>query len=158
MALGVEAHRLSQDLVNWINGISCDQGSLTKQIVQEEIIIIDDHVLNLSSFQSVSLCSESKMSSKNVIFAELSVNPIGSGTTSMGKEIDEALKAIKKIEGLKYEVNPMGTLLESEKLETILEAARVAHEAVLRLGDMRVETILKIDDRRDKLRTMAALK
>ncbi|MDG6996036.1 MAG: MTH1187 family thiamine-binding protein [Nitrososphaerota archaeon] len=98
------------------------------------------------------------MSSKNVIFAELSVNPIGSGTTSMGKEIDEALKAIKKIEGLKYEVNPMGTLLESEKLETILEAARVAHEAVLRLGDMRVETILKIDDRRDKLRTMAALK
>ncbi|MDG6996960.1 MAG: MTH1187 family thiamine-binding protein [Nitrososphaerota archaeon] len=94
------------------------------------------------------------MSSRNVIFAELSINPIGSGTTSIGKQIDEALKAIKGIQGLKYEANSMGTLLESEKLETILEAAKVAHEAVLRLGEKRVETTLKIDDRRDKARTL----
>ena len=130
---------------------------MTKQAIQEEIIIIDDRILALSSFLGVPLNSESEMSSRKVIFAELSINPIGSGTTSIGKQIDESLKAIKGIEGLKYEVTAMGTLLESEKLDTILEAAKVAHEAVLRLGEKRVETTLKIDDRRDKLRTIARL-
>ncbi len=90
------------------------------------------------------------MSSKSVIIAELSINPIGSGTTSIRRQIDEAINAIKRIEGLKYEVNAMGTLLESERLDIILQAAKVAHEAVLGLGEKRVETILKIDDRRDK--------
>ena len=95
------------------------------------------------------------MSSKSVIIAELSINPIGSGTTSVRRQIDEAINAIKRIEGLKYEVNAMGTLLESERLDTILQAAKVAHEAVLGLGEKRVETILKIDDRRDKPLTIA---
>ncbi|MDG6908146.1 MAG: thiamine-binding protein [Nitrososphaerota archaeon] len=65
------------------------------------------------------------MSSKSAIFAELSINPIGSGTTSFGKHIDAALDAIERIEDLKYQATPIGTMLESEKLGTILEAAKV---------------------------------
>ena len=43
----------------------------------------------------------------------------------------------------------MGTLLEAEDLDELMEAVKAAHEAVLQAGSDRVYTTLKIDDRRD---------
>ncbi|MCP8304664.1 MAG: MTH1187 family thiamine-binding protein [archaeon] len=89
-----------------------------------------------------------------VVIADFSIIPLGLGTTSIGKLIAEAVNAIKKVEGIRYEVTPMGTVLEAERLEAILEAVKVAHEALFKMGVKRVESNLRIDDRRDKPRTM----
>ncbi|MEM4248536.1 MAG: MTH1187 family thiamine-binding protein [Candidatus Nanoarchaeia archaeon] len=61
---------------------------------------------------------------------------------------------MKKIKGLNYKVTPMGTILEANSLEVIFEAVKAAHEAIIAEGILRVESNLRIDDRRDKPRTM----
>jgi len=48
----------------------------------------------------------------------------------------------------------MGTILEADSLEPILEAVKVAHESLRVKGIQRIESTLMIDDRRDKPRTM----
>jgi len=48
----------------------------------------------------------------------------------------------------------MGTAMEADSPETILQAVKVAHESLIANGILRVESTLRIDDRRDKPRTM----
>jgi len=48
----------------------------------------------------------------------------------------------------------MGTVMEADSLETILEAVKAAHEALTAKGILRGESTLRIDDRKDKPRTM----
>ncbi len=50
---------------------------------------------------------------------------------------------------VKYEISGMGTLVEAEDLDELLEAVKAAHEAVLEAGSERVYTTIRIDDRRD---------
>lgn len=92
--------------------------------------------------------------SKVAVVADLSVSPIGLKTTSMARYIAAAVKAVRAVEGVRCLVTPMDTILEAESLDTILEAVKAAHEAVFKLGVKRIETTLKIDDRRDKPRKM----
>ena len=80
--------------------------------------------------------------------------PIGTSDTSVSRYVAAAVKAFRDVEGLEFEVTPMGTVLAAEGLEPILEAVRRAHEAVAALGAKRVSSTLRIDDRRDKPRTM----
>jgi len=65
-----------------------------------------------------------------------------------------AVAAISQIEGLRYQVNPMSTVLEAGKIETILRAVTVAHGAVRTMGANRVSSFLRIDERLDKPRNM----
>jgi uncharacterized protein (TIGR00106 family) len=58
------------------------------------------------------------------------------------------------VEGLDFEVTPMGTILAAKDLSTIFEAVRRAHEAIVAAGVKRVSSTLRIDDRRDKPRAM----
>ncbi len=88
------------------------------------------------------------------VIADFSIVPIGHEGTSVGRHVAAAVAAIKTVKGLKYEVTPMGTILEADDLETIFEAVKTAHRAVIAMGISRVESILRIDDRRDKPRTM----
>jgi uncharacterized protein (TIGR00106 family) len=48
----------------------------------------------------------------------------------------------------------MGTVLAAKDLDTIFEAVRQAHEVIIAMGVKRVSSTLRIDDRRDKQRTM----
>ena len=88
------------------------------------------------------------------VIAEFSIVPIGTSDTSVSRYVAAAVKAFRDVEGLEFEVTPMGTVLAAEGLEPILEAVRRAHEAVAALGAKRVSSTLRIDDRRDKPRTM----
>ena len=88
-----------------------------------------------------------------VVIVEFSIHPIGKAT-SVGRYVMAAVAAISQIEGLRYQVNPMSTVLEAEKIETILRAVTVAHRAVRALGARRVSSFLRIDDRQDKQRNM----
>jgi uncharacterized protein (TIGR00106 family) len=65
-----------------------------------------------------------------------------------------AVNTFKNTKGLDFEVTPMGTVLAANNLDTIFEAVRQAHEVVMAKGVKRVVSTLRIDDRRDKARTM----
>ena len=88
------------------------------------------------------------------VIAYFTIIPVGQESTSLGSYVATAITAINQVEGLSCEVTPMGTVMEAEKLETILDAVKAAHEALVAKGIVRVESTLIIDDRRDKPRTM----
>lgn len=76
------------------------------------------------------------------VIALLSVAPVRQG--SMAADVAAAVEALDEFD-VTYETNPMGTVIESENLETLLAAVGAAHRAV---DADRVSTFLKIDDRR----------
>jgi uncharacterized protein (TIGR00106 family) len=86
----------------------------------------------------------------NMISAELTIIPIGTSQTSISRYIAAALEVLDET-GIKYEINGMGTMLESEDPAKLFDAVSKAHEAVFNIGAERVATSLKIDDRRDKM-------
>jgi len=75
---------------------------------------------------------------------------MGTGSTSASFYIAKGIEAIQNLEGLRYEITAMGTLLESDNIEKIYEASKKIMEVVHNLGVSRVEVVLKIDSRRDK--------
>jgi uncharacterized protein (TIGR00106 family) len=87
------------------------------------------------------------------VVAEFSIHPIGEGT-SLSKYVKRALAELKRAKGLKLLVTPMATVIEAEKLSDILSAVEAAHESLFRMGAKRVDFILRVDDRRDKGRSM----
>jgi len=91
---------------------------------------------------------------KPTIHAELSIVPVGSPTTSIGEYIASAIKAIRTVKGIRYHVTAMGTLIESDNIDSVFRAVMLARNVVFRQGMKRVELILRIDERRDKPRTM----
>ncbi|HYA77153.1 MAG TPA: MTH1187 family thiamine-binding protein [Verrucomicrobiae bacterium] len=90
----------------------------------------------------------------HTVIAEFSIIPIGQAGSSVGHYVAAAVNALKNVKGLDFEVTPMGTILAAKNLDTIFEAVRQAHEAVIATGIKRVSSSLRIDDRRDKTRTM----
>ena len=89
-----------------------------------------------------------------MIHAEISIYPIGTSTTSASFYIARAIESIQNMENLRYQINPMGTVLESDDISKIYEAAKKMMEVVHNLGVSRVEVILKIDSRKDKDKKM----
>jgi len=89
-----------------------------------------------------------------LIHAEISVYPIGTSTTSVSFYIAKGIESIQNMDGIRYQINPMGTVLESDNIDKIYEASKSIMEVVHNLGVNRVEVILKIDSRRDKNKKM----
>jgi uncharacterized protein (TIGR00106 family) len=85
-----------------------------------------------------------------LIHAEISVYPIGTSTTSSSFYIAKGIEAIQNIKEVRYEINSMGTILESDNIDSIFEAVKKIMEVTHNLGVNRVEMILKIDSRNDK--------
>jgi uncharacterized protein (TIGR00106 family) len=85
-----------------------------------------------------------------MIQAEITIYPIATRTTSTSFYIAKAIESIKKIENLRYEINSMGTILESDDIDTINKATKEMIETVHNLGINRAEIIIKIDSRKDK--------
>jgi uncharacterized protein (TIGR00106 family) len=80
---------------------------------------------------------------------EIAVIPIGSGT-SVSDFIAKAVLALEGIPDIDYELTSMGTIVSGE-VDQLLAAAQKMHQTVLEAGANRVETIIRIDDRKDKL-------
>lgn len=91
---------------------------------------------------------------KSLITAELEIVALGTGDTGMSKHIADAVKAIDKL-GIKYQLTPMGTVLEVEAIDDAFRAVKATHEVLVRSGVKRVVTHLTIDDRRDNPKGMA---
>lgn len=85
---------------------------------------------------------------------EVSIVPIGTGSTGVSTFVRAALEVIRQ-SGLKYELNPMGTCIEGE-LDTIFALIRRMHQTLAGMGCARLVTTVKIDDRRDRPSDMQA--
>ena len=86
---------------------------------------------------------------------EVSIIPLGTGTPSVSQYIAQAVKALQGEEDIKYELTAMGTIIEGD-LERLLSLVGKMHEAVFDAGAMRVVTVAKIDERRDKTSSMSS--
>ena len=85
-----------------------------------------------------------------MIQAEISIYPIATRTTSVSFYIAKAIESIKNMDNLKYKINSMGTVLESDDMDVINKASKNMIEIIHHLGINRVEVIIKIDSRIDK--------
>ncbi len=83
---------------------------------------------------------------------EITVVPLGKGT-SVSKYVAKAVLALEGTPGVDYESTSMGTIIAGD-LDDLLEVARKMHQAVLDAGAQRVETTIRIDDRKDKPATL----
>ena len=76
------------------------------------------------------------------VVALLSVAPVREG--GMAPDVAKAVAALDDFD-VGYETNPMGTVIETDDVGTLLDAVEAAHRAV---DADRVSTFLKIDDKR----------
>ena len=89
-----------------------------------------------------------------MIQAEISIYPMATKTTSASFYIAKAIESIKNMENIRYEINSMGTILESDNIDAINKASKNMIQTVHHLGINRVEVIIKIDSRTDKQQKM----
>ena len=87
------------------------------------------------------------------VIAEVMFSPIGTATPSVSRYVVSALTVLKQHPEIKYELNPMGTVLEGERRARI-DVIEEMNEAIFAAGAQRVGTTLKIDERRDKPASM----
>lgn len=81
--------------------------------------------------------------------AEVTVIPIGTGSTSLSSYVAELQHVLEKQSGITYTLTSMSTIIEGP-LDEVFSAIRAIHEAPFQSGAGRVSTSVKIDDRRDK--------
>jgi uncharacterized protein (TIGR00106 family) len=81
--------------------------------------------------------------------AELTIIPIGTGSTSLSSYVADIQKELDRQTGIQFEMTSMSTIIEGP-LDRLLEVVRILHEVPFNHGAQRVSTSLKIDDRRDK--------
>ena len=79
---------------------------------------------------------------------ELSVVPVGAGT-SISNYVASAVRLLQNEKDIRYEVTCMGTIIEGD-LDKLLALVGKMHRAVFDAGAMRVVTVCKFDERRDK--------
>jgi uncharacterized protein (TIGR00106 family) len=79
---------------------------------------------------------------------EVSITPLGTGDPSVSRYVAGCVKIIRE-SGLNHQLTPMGTIIEGE-IDDILEVIRLMHESPFAAGAVRVSTLIKIDDRRDR--------
>lgn len=81
---------------------------------------------------------------------DVTVVPLGTGSTSVSSYVAACQEVLQHFgRGLKFELTAMGTIIEGD-LDEILSLVRRLHEVPFEQGAMRVNTIIRIDDRRDK--------
>lgn len=81
--------------------------------------------------------------------AEVTVIPIGTGSTSLSGFVADMQRALESVDGITYELTSMGTIIEGP-LPRLLAAIEALHESPFAAGAQRVSTSVKIDDRRDQ--------
>ena len=86
------------------------------------------------------------------VIAELTVVPLGTGSSSLSGYVRVVEKVIED-SGLDHQLTPMGTCVQGE-LDDIFAVVKQCHEALAAEGCARISTHIKLDDRRDKDRTM----
>jgi len=90
-----------------------------------------------------------------MINVEIAVVPVGTSSTSISDFVAESEKALGKYPDLSYKITAMSTEIEGKNIEEIFEVLKQMHLAQINKGASRVQTSIRIDDRRDKENTMS---
>ena len=85
--------------------------------------------------------------------ADLTVIALGRPGTSASEYIAEIQRRLAAQDRVHYELHAMGTSLEGSTAD-ILAIVGELHEVPFEMGVMRVYTVLKLDDRRDRDQTL----
>ncbi|RLE13196.1 thiamine-binding protein [Candidatus Aerophobetes bacterium] len=85
---------------------------------------------------------------------EVNIIPLGSKSPSVSKYIKNALKVLEEEGHIKYQLTAMGTIVEADSIDLLLDLAKKMHQVVLKEGVDRVVTTVKIDERKDKKSTI----
>ena len=94
-------------------------------------------------------------SSNQSLHAEISIIPVGTGSTGISKEVAVAFDAIRKTKGIKTTtLTAMGTQMEADNIRAILSAIEAAHQAVKSTGAKRIVSAIRIAERLDVSRTL----
>jgi uncharacterized protein (TIGR00106 family) len=80
--------------------------------------------------------------------AAVSISPVGEGA-SVSRHVAAAIRVARDQTRVRVRLDPMFTTLEGELSDIFALVARM-QEAVFAAGAVRVGTVLKIDDRRDR--------
>ncbi|MNP09593.1 hypothetical protein D3C76_1017050 [compost metagenome] len=85
---------------------------------------------------------------------EVTIVPLGTGSPSVSHYVAEVHKVLEQAEEqVKFQLTPMSTIIEGD-LDELLSVVRRMHEVPFLKGAVRVNTTIRIDDRRDKAATM----
>lgn len=79
----------------------------------------------------------------------VSIAPLGTETPSVSRYVAAAERVLKEDGRVRFRLDPMFTTIEGD-LHVIFEVIEKMHEAVFAEGAVRVSSVIKIDDRRDK--------
>jgi uncharacterized protein (TIGR00106 family) len=82
----------------------------------------------------------------------VSISPVGVGV-SLSRHVAAAERVVREQERVRFRLDPMFTTLEGD-VDEIFALIRRMQEAVFDAGAVRVGTVIKIDDRRDRSRRM----
>jgi uncharacterized protein (TIGR00106 family) len=94
-------------------------------------------------------------SNNQTLHAEISIVPVGTGSTSISKEVAAAFDAIRKTKDIKtIKLTAMGTQIEANNMGAILSAIEAAHQAVKSTGAKRIVSTIRIAERLDTSRTL----
>ena len=80
---------------------------------------------------------------------DISVEPIGTSSTSLSKYVKIAFEVLKE-KGLKFYPAPSMTTIELDDITTLDSLIKEINDRLEKEGVKRIVTIVKIDDRRDK--------
>lgn len=78
----------------------------------------------------------------------VSIAPLGTATTSLSTYV-AGMERVLRDSGLKSQLTAMGTIIEGD-IDEVLPVLRRMHELPFAEGAVRVSTLIKIDDRRDR--------
>lgn len=82
----------------------------------------------------------------------VSISPVGDGV-SVSRHVAEALRVLQGQTRVRFRLDPMFTTLDGD-LDEIFSLIRQMQEAVFTAGAVRLGTVIKIDDRRDRAVSM----
>jgi len=93
--------------------------------------------------------------SNQTLHAEINIVPVGTGSTSISKEVAAAFEAIRKTKDINTtKLTAMGTQIEARNMRAILNAIEAAHQAVKSTGAKRIVSTIRIAERLDASRTL----
>lgn len=80
---------------------------------------------------------------------EISVVPLGTSSPSVGSCVKKIIKVLKDKPDIEFRLTSMGTVVDAESVERLLDIAGEMHRTAMNEA-VRVNTIIKIDDRSDR--------
>lgn len=85
----------------------------------------------------------------NKVLVDISVEPIGTQSTSLSPYVRKVLEVLDKL-GVKYYPAPSMTTLELDDITKLGNILKAINDELEKMGVKRIVTIMKVDDRRDK--------